>query len=100
MHFLWQPELLDEALSTLTPVERNALLVSTTIKTPKCLKNLSRNGFDSLAAFETALESAKSKARTKLAELGINHFHDLDFEEPGTSAEGKLLRSMKGRSTD
>jgi hypothetical protein len=94
MILTWTSEFITTALSTLTEEERAAIHLTTDLSGaarpgPARLKKF---GFGSVHEYCTALETARPKLKNWFAVWGIHKLGDLDFVEPGRSAEGRIQK--------
>lgn len=98
MYLEWTPELLNEALESLTDRERAALDLFLTltdhVPTPGEVR-LKNFGFGSLPEYEEALKSARIYAKAFFAGHGITAIRDLPFHEPGISTDGRIEKSKR-----
>lgn len=78
-------------MSTLTQHQRAAIDLMINGAKPGPVR-LEKFGFDNLDQYSTALETARSRLRNWFAVWGIHKIGDLDFVEPGCSAEGRIQK--------
>jgi hypothetical protein len=93
MLMLWDHQLIDPALQTLTKSQRNALDLASFLQTTKFhigTKRLADYGFVTKAEYENELAAAREQVKMYLTSLGINKLSDLDFDERATSSDGRL----------
>lgn len=101
MLLTWTTEFIQTALSTLNEQERSAIHLTTELnggKNPGPVR-LKKLGFENLEEYCATLQIARDKLKRWFAVWGIHRLTDLEFAEPGCSAEGKIQKAARARKT-
>ena len=101
MIFSWTPDLIADALGSLTDRQRAALdcfmSLSKGQERPGPTR-LKKHGFDDIDDYEENLGSAREIAIAHFAKQGIKHVDDLIFPEPDRSTEGRIQKAVRKMS--
>jgi hypothetical protein len=92
MTFSWD-QILRDSLTGLTAAQHSALdcfMSSKSKSTTLGIVRLKSHGFQTLEEYEAPLNAARATVKRYFAIRGVHYVHDLDFEVPEESTEGRI----------